>query len=87
MSSQPPRHPHNADLSSLPTFSFALQLAAASGAIVIATSSSDDKLEIAKRLGATHGINYKKTPDWEKEVLRLTKDRGADHIIEVSEPY
>lgn len=48
--------------------SFALQLAAASGANVIATSSSDEKLEIAKKLGAKHVINYKKTPDWEKEI-------------------
>ncbi|KIP06634.1 hypothetical protein PHLGIDRAFT_72382, partial [Phlebiopsis gigantea 11061_1 CR5-6] len=65
---------------------FGLQLAAASGANVIATSSSDDKLEIAKKLGATHVINYKKTPDWEKEVLKITGGRGVDHIIEVGGP-
>jgi NADPH:quinone reductase-like Zn-dependent oxidoreductase len=34
----------------------------------IVTSSSDEKLELAKKLGASHGINYKKTPDWDKEV-------------------
>ena len=56
-----------------PSGSFGLQLAAASGANVIATSSSDDKLEIAKKLGATHVINYKKTPDWDKEVLKIVR--------------
>ncbi|EMD30917.1 hypothetical protein CERSUDRAFT_109716 [Gelatoporia subvermispora B] len=62
---------------------FALQFAVASGATVIATSSSDEKLKIAQRLGAKHLINYKKTPDWDKEVLRLTNGRGVDHVIEV----
>ena len=52
---------------------FGLQLAAASGANVIATSSSDDKLEVAKKLGASYVINYKKTPDWETEVLRIVR--------------
>ena len=50
---------------------FGLQIAVASGATVIATSSSDRKLEIAKKLGAKHVINYKTTPDWDKEVLRV----------------
>ncbi|SJL13307.1 related to alcohol dehydrogenase [Armillaria ostoyae] len=46
---------------------FGLQFAVASGATVIATSSSDAKLEIAKRLGAAHTINYNTTLDWDKE--------------------
>lgn len=62
---------------------FGLQIAAALGATVIATSSSDDKLARAKSLGATHTINYKKTPDWENEALALTNKRGVDHILEV----
>ena len=66
--------------------SFALQLAVASGATVIATSSSDEKLQKAKELGATHLINYVRTPDWEQEVLRLTNGEGAQHIIEVGGP-
>ena len=65
---------------------FGLQLAVASGATVIATSSSDKKLEIAKKLGAAHVINYKETPDWDKEVLRLTGGRGVDHVVEVGGP-
>lgn len=50
---------------------------------MIATSSSDAKLELAKRLGATHAINYKTHPDWEQEVLRLTNGTGVDHVIEL----
>jgi NADPH:quinone reductase-like Zn-dependent oxidoreductase len=61
----------------------ALQLAQAAGARVIVTSSSDDKLQRAGALGASDGINYKRNPDWEKEVARLTGDRGADCIIEI----
>ena len=57
---------------------FALQIAAAAGATVIATSSSDEKLELAKKLGATHSINYSKNEAWDEEVMRLTNGRGAD---------
>ncbi|KAK6971946.1 alcohol dehydrogenase superfamily protein [Favolaschia claudopus] len=63
---------------------FALQFAVASGATVIATSSSDEKLKIATKLGAKHVINYKTTPKWSEEVLRLTNGAGVDCVIEVS---
>jgi NADPH:quinone reductase-like Zn-dependent oxidoreductase len=62
---------------------FALQFAKMHGARVIVTSSSDAKLARAKALGADDTINYKTTPDWEKEVFRLTDKAGADHVIEV----
>ena len=62
---------------------FALMFARAAGARVIATSSSDEKLQRAKALGASDGINYKATPDWDTEVLRLTGGRGADCVVEV----
>ena len=62
---------------------WALQLACAAGARVLLTSSSDEKIERAKALGAADGINYRSTPDWEREVLRLTNGRGADCVIEV----
>ncbi|CAL1711790.1 unnamed protein product [Somion occarium] len=65
---------------------FALQIAAAMGATVIATSSSNVKLQIAKKLGATHLINYKETPDWDQEALKLTGGRGVDHIVEIGGP-
>lgn len=65
---------------------FALQLSIAAGARVIITSSSDDKLEHARQLGAWETVNYKTTPDWDKEVWRLTQKRGVEHVIEVGGP-
>ncbi|MBO0344875.1 NAD(P)-dependent alcohol dehydrogenase [Roseibium sp. CAU 1637] len=65
---------------------FALQLAKAMGAEVIITSSSDEKLERAKALGADHVINYAKSPEWGAMVLELTGGRGVDHVIEVGGP-
>lgn len=62
---------------------FGLQFARISGARVIATSSSDEKLERVKQLGASDGINYKSVPDWEKKVLEITGRRGVDHVVEV----
>ncbi len=62
---------------------FALQFARLAGARVIATSSSDEKLERARRLGAAATLNYKRTPDWDKEVLKLTEGRGVDYVVEV----
>jgi D-arabinose 1-dehydrogenase-like Zn-dependent alcohol dehydrogenase len=62
---------------------FGIQIARAAGATVICTSSSDAKLEKAKQLGATHLVNYIKTPHWDEEVLRLTDGLGVDFIIEV----
>ncbi len=62
---------------------FGLQFAKMHGARVIITSSSDAKLARAKTLGADETINYRTTPDWEKEVFRLTDKAGADHIVEV----
>lgn len=59
----------------------ALKLAKAAGAEVIATSSSDEKLEQVKALGADHTINYKATPDWGQYVKE--KFGGADKIVEV----
>jgi NADPH:quinone reductase-like Zn-dependent oxidoreductase len=61
---------------------FALQFARAAGARVIVTSSSDEKIERAKNLGASEGVNYKTHPEWEKEVLALTGGRGVDCVIE-----
>lgn len=63
---------------------FALQIAAALGAQVIVTSSSDAKIARAKELGAAHGINYARQPDWEKSVLEITNGKGADVIMEVA---
>lgn len=65
---------------------FALQLARMHGARVIITSSSDEKLTRARALGAAETINYRSTPEWDKEVARLTGKRGVDHVIEVGGP-
>ena len=62
---------------------FALQFARAAGARVIATSSSDDKLARAIALGASEGVNYTRTPDWHKEIVKLTGGRGVDCVVEV----
>ena len=61
---------------------FALQIGKLAGARVIITSSSDEKLARAAALGADHGINYKKTPEWDKAVLELTGGQGVDHVID-----
>ena len=62
---------------------FALQFAKLLGCRVIITSSSDEKLEKTKTLGAEHTINYKKIPQWSREIKTLTNGQGVDHIIEV----
>ncbi|KWN11211.1 NADPH:quinone oxidoreductase [Burkholderia territorii] len=61
----------------------ALQLAHAAGLRTIVTSSSDTKLERARALGADATINYRTTPEWQHEVLRLTGGAGADLVVEV----
>jgi NADPH:quinone reductase-like Zn-dependent oxidoreductase len=61
----------------------ALQIAAAAGASVIVTSSSDSKLQRAQKLGAQTLVNYNTTPEWEASVLQATDDGGADVILEV----
>ncbi len=65
---------------------FGLQLAAAHGARVIVTSSSDAKLERARNLGAWQTINYRTQPEWDKVVLDLTDGKGVDHILELGGP-
>lgn len=62
---------------------FALQLAKMTGARVISTSSSDEKLARLKELGADVTINYKTTPKWDRVVLEATDGRGVDHVVEV----
>jgi NADPH:quinone reductase-like Zn-dependent oxidoreductase len=62
---------------------FGLQIAHALGARVIVTTSSDAKAQKARALGADEIINYVKTPDWAKEVHRLTNGKGADHLLDI----
>lgn len=66
---------------------FALQIAKMAGATVIATSSSDAKLERLRALGADHVINYKKTPEWGAEAARLSgAAKGVHHVVEIGGP-
>ncbi|MBL9068314.1 MAG: NAD(P)-dependent alcohol dehydrogenase [Sphingopyxis sp.] len=62
---------------------FALQFAKAAGARVIATSSSDAKLERLKALGADETINYKEVPAWGARALELTGGAGVDTVVEI----
>jgi NADPH:quinone reductase-like Zn-dependent oxidoreductase len=65
---------------------FALQLAKAAGARVIATSSSEEKLGRLKRLGADETINYAATPEWGRKAKELAGGHGVDHVVEVGGP-
>ena len=66
---------------------FALQFAKAAGAKVIATTSSSQKAERLKALGADHVINYKETPSWGQSAKDLTPGSlGVNHILEVGGP-
>jgi NADPH:quinone reductase-like Zn-dependent oxidoreductase len=65
---------------------FALQFAKSMGATVITTSSSDEKIERARSLGADHAVNYRSHKDWATQVLELTSGRGVDHVLEVGGP-
>ena len=61
----------------------ALQFAKEMGAKVIATTSSEEKAEKLKALGADEIINYKEHPKWGEKVLELTDNEGVDHVVEV----
>ena len=65
---------------------FALQFAKSIGAKVIATTSSNEKIEKLKALGADYCINYKQNSKWSEEVLSYTEGQGVDHVIEVGGP-
>ncbi|KAI0432441.1 hypothetical protein F5Y09DRAFT_144408 [Xylaria sp. FL1042] len=62
---------------------FALQFAKAAGATVIATTSSKDKEELVKKLGADHVLNYKTDERWGETARKLTDGEGVDMVIEV----
>lgn len=65
---------------------FALQLAKAAGATVISTSSSQDKLDRLKALGADHLINYREEANWGQTAMALTGGRGVDAVVEIGGP-
>lgn len=65
---------------------FAVQLAVALGARVISTTSSHEKAQTLRTLGAHDVINYNATPEWGDAVRELTNGRGVDRIVEVGGP-
>lgn len=65
---------------------FALQFARIMGATVVATSSSDEKLERLRALGAAHVINYRTQPEWGREAFEWTGGRGVDQVVEIGGP-
>ncbi|MCR9221645.1 MAG: NAD(P)-dependent alcohol dehydrogenase [Alphaproteobacteria bacterium] len=62
---------------------FALQFAKLAGARTILISSSDEKLERARPLGADHVINYRTDPDWHKTAREITEGVGLDHVVDL----
>jgi NADPH:quinone reductase-like Zn-dependent oxidoreductase len=66
---------------------FALQIAKMMGATVIATSSSDEKLERGRAMGADLTINYRQHEDWGTRARDWTRGRGVDHVIELGVPF
>ncbi len=65
---------------------YALQIARAMGARVFATSSSDDKLERLREMGAAGTVNYRTDPNWGATIAGMTGGRGVDHVVEVGGP-
>jgi NADPH:quinone reductase-like Zn-dependent oxidoreductase len=63
-----------------------LQIAKLIGAAVVITSSSDDKLQRARALGADYTVNYRTNPDWGQKIRQWTGGRGVDHVLELGGP-
>jgi NADPH:quinone reductase-like Zn-dependent oxidoreductase len=63
---------------------FALLFAKMHGARVVATSSSDAKLERVRAMGADHVVNYKTQPDWHRTAREVTGGTGVDLVVEVA---
>jgi NADPH:quinone reductase-like Zn-dependent oxidoreductase len=61
---------------------FAVQLAAALGARVIAVTSSEDRRDLLRGLGATEVLSAAARPDWDAAVRELTDGRGVDQVVE-----
>jgi NADPH2:quinone reductase len=60
----------------------AVQIAKAAGARVIATASTKEKLDVARRFGADECVDYAENMEWWKEVLQLTNGRGVDVVYD-----
>jgi NADPH:quinone reductase-like Zn-dependent oxidoreductase len=65
---------------------WALQIAKLMGATVAITSSSDEKLEHAAKLGADFRLNYRQQPEWGRAIFDWADGKGVDHVVEVGGP-
>src|SRR5713101_3821762 len=65
---------------------FALQFAQLLGARVIATTSTAEKAERLKALGASDVIDYTEVPDWDVKARELTDGRGVDCVVDIGGP-
>ena len=65
---------------------FAVQFAKLVGARVIATTSTHEKAEFLKGLGAEHVVNYRETEDWGEKAKELTGGMGVDVVVDVTGP-
>ncbi|RUO33790.1 zinc-dependent alcohol dehydrogenase family protein [Aliidiomarina soli] len=63
---------------------FSLQVAQMFGARVLAITSTEEKAEKLKALGAESMVNYSTSPDWEREILKLTNGKGVDKVIDIA---
>ena len=59
----------------------AIQLAKRAGATVLATASTDERLERLKPLGLDHGINYRES-DVVKSVMKITERKGVNLVVD-----
>lgn len=62
--------------------SMAIQIAKLAGCYVYAATSTEEKIQQAKALGADHVYNYRENPEWPKELQRDTKKRGVDVVVD-----
>ncbi|HEY4384787.1 MAG TPA: NAD(P)-dependent alcohol dehydrogenase [Ktedonobacteraceae bacterium] len=65
---------------------FTLQFAKLFGARVIATTSSEEKAQRLRAIGADEVVNYRTTLNWHEVVRELTNGRGVDHVVESTSP-
>lgn len=63
---------------------FSLQVARMFGARVLAITSTDEKAETLKTLGAESVVNYSTFPDWDREILELTNGKGVDKVVDIA---
>lgn len=63
---------------------FAIQIASKMGFQIFATTGQSNNERLLKELGAHSVINYKVFPQWQKEINRLTENKGVDLVIDVA---